>query len=233
MTAQAARKVRRFAELCDAFHLPVISLVDEPGFMIGREAERAGTIRLGMEAMFAVLQTRVPWAAVLLRRSFGVAQGIHLGSDSMVAAWPSAESGALPIEGGVAVAFRREIAEADDPEAKRAELEERLSQGRTPFPRAESFGVHDLIDPRHTRPALCAWLEDERLALREHVARRGALEAEDGATIWVSTDGGEPDTELTGPLEIDGTTVVRAVAEDGLSAEEIIRRALQGAVKPT
>jgi acetyl-CoA carboxylase carboxyltransferase component len=111
---------------------------------------------------------------VQVRKAYGVAAAAHFGPRGTVLAWPSAESGALPIEGGVAVAFRRELAEADDPDALRAELEERLSRGRTPFPRAEGFGVHDLIDPRRTRPALCAWLEDERLALREHVARRAA-----------------------------------------------------------
>jgi hypothetical protein len=59
----------------------------------------------------------------------------------------------------VAVAFRREIEAAEDPDAKRRELEERLSRGRSPFPRAEAFGVHDLLDPRRTRPALCDWIE--------------------------------------------------------------------------
>ena len=73
--------------------------------------------------------------------------------------WPSVESGALPIEGGVAVAFHREIAAAADPDAKRAELEERLREARLPFPRAESFAVHELIDPRETRPVLCDWIE--------------------------------------------------------------------------
>ena len=162
MTARGARKLRRFVELCDAFSLPIVSFVDEPGFMIGEQAERDATIRYGMEAMFAVLQTRVPWAAVLLRRSFGVAQGIHLGRDSLVAAWPSAESGALPVEGGVALAYRREIENAPDPEARRRELEEEMAAGQSIFPRAEEFGVHELIDPRETRPWLCGWLDDVR-----------------------------------------------------------------------
>jgi acetyl-CoA carboxylase carboxyltransferase component len=130
--------------------------------MIGEQAERDATIRYGMEAMFAVLQTRVPWAAVLLRRSFGVAQGIHLGRDSLVVAWPSAESGALPVEGGVALAYRREIENAPDPEARRRELEEEMAAGQSIFPRAEEFGVHELIDPRETRPWLCGWLDDVR-----------------------------------------------------------------------
>jgi len=170
MTAQGARKIRRFVEMCDLFHLPVVSFVDEPGFAIGPDAEKAATIRFGMEAMFAVLQTRVPWFAVLLRRSFGVAQGIHLGRDSTVVAWPSAESGALPVEGGVALAFGREIEAADDPEARRRELEDEMAAAQSAFPRAEEFGVHDLIDPRETRPALCGWLDEVAAQLALHVA---------------------------------------------------------------
>jgi acetyl-CoA carboxylase carboxyltransferase component len=160
MTAAGARKVRRFAELCDSFHLPVVSFVDEPGFMIGEAAERAGTIRYGMEAMFAVLQTSVPWFAIVLRKSFGVAQGIHLGPAGTVVAWPSAESGALPVEAGVALAYRAEIEAAEDPEARRRELEEEMFAAQSIFPRAEEFGVHDLIDPRNTRPRLCDWLDE-------------------------------------------------------------------------
>ncbi len=166
MTAAGARKVRRFAELCDAFHLPVVSFVDEPGFMIGSEAERAGTIRFGMEAIFAVSQTRVPWLAILVRRSFGVAAGIHLGRECTALAWPSAESGSMPVEGGVALAYGREIAAAPDPEARRRELEEEVAAAQSILPRAEDFGVHDLIDPRTTRQRVAEWLEANRERLR-------------------------------------------------------------------
>ena len=160
MTADGSRKVRRFIETCDAFGLPMLSLVDEPGFMIGLEAERAATIRYGMEALFASLQSTVPWFAVLVRKSFGVAQGIHYGPGAHVVAWPSAESGAMPVEGGVALAYRREIEAAEDPDARRRELEDEISAAQSVFPRAEDFGVHDLIDPRSTRPLLCDWLEE-------------------------------------------------------------------------
>jgi len=159
MSAQGGQAVRKFVDLCDSFHLPIISFVDEPGFMIGMEAEQAGTIRYGAAAIFAVMQSRVPWASVIVRKAYGVAAAAHFGPDSYVLSWPSAETGALPIEGGVAVAFRREIADAANPDAHRKELEERFAASRTPFPRAESFSVHDLIDPRETRPALCEWLE--------------------------------------------------------------------------
>ncbi len=159
MSAEGAQKVERFIKFCDTFHLPILSFVDEPGFMIGPDAEKAGTIRYGVDAIMAAVTSRVPWASVIVRKMYGVAAAAHFGPEGTVFTWPSAEAGALPIEGGVAVAFRREIAEAPDPEAKRLELEEAFARGRTPFPRAEAFGVHDLIDPRTTRPVLCEWLD--------------------------------------------------------------------------
>jgi acetyl-CoA carboxylase carboxyltransferase component len=159
MTANGAQKVRRFVDLCDTFHLPVVAFVDEPGFMIGSESERAGTIRHGAAALFAVQQASIPFASVIVRKAYGVAAAAHFGPEGTVFAWPSAESGALPIEGGVAVAFRRELEAAEDPVALRAELEAKLGGARDPFPRAEGFSVHDLLDPRETRPELCRWLE--------------------------------------------------------------------------
>ena len=172
MDAEGALKVRRFVDLCNLFHLPIVSLVDEPGFMIGSASERAGTIRFGVEAIARVVTSQVPWCSVMIRKAYGVAAAAHFGSGAHVLAWPSAESGALPIEGGVAVAFRREIAAAEDPEAKRAELEEAFAARRSPFPRAESFSVHDLIDPRETRLRLCRWIERVWPLLAEQVPLR-------------------------------------------------------------
>jgi len=172
MSADGARKIRRFVETCDAFHLPIVSLVDEPGFLIGPEAEAAGTIRFGMEALFAVLQTRVPWAAIVLRKSFGVAQGIHYGLGCHVIAWPSMMSGALPVESGVQLAFKKEIDAAPDPGARRRELEDEMFAAQSVFPRAEEFGVHQLIDPRRTRPMLCRWIEEIQLELRQGLGPR-------------------------------------------------------------
>ncbi len=172
MCAEGAQKVRRFVELCDTFNLPVVSLVDEPGFQIGARAEAAGTIRYGMEAIFAVLQSGVPWFSVVLRRSFGVAQGIHFGPNATVAAWPSMQSGALPVESGVELAFGREIAKSPDPEARRRELEEEMFAAQSVFPRAETFGLHMLIDPRRTRPLLCEWIEEVQDELRRNTGPR-------------------------------------------------------------
>lgn len=172
MDAEGALKVKRFVDLCDTFHLPVVTLVDEPGFMIGSASERSGTIRFGVEAISRVVTAKIPWCTVLVRKAYGVAAAAHFGPNAYVLSWPSAESGALPIEGGVAVAFRRQIAEAPDPDAKRAELEESFAKGRSPFPRAEGFGVHDLIDPRETRSRLCRWIDRVWPLLTEQVPTR-------------------------------------------------------------
>ncbi len=172
MDAEGALKTKRFVNLCDTFHLPIVSLVDEPGFMIGSASERAGTIRFGVEAISAVVRSKVPWCSVIVRKAYGVAAAAHFGPSGQVLAWPSGESGALPIEGGVAVAFRREIAAAPDPDTRRAELEETFASRRSPFPRAESFSVHDLIDPRETRPKLCRWLDNVWPLLDELVPTR-------------------------------------------------------------
>jgi acetyl-CoA carboxylase carboxyltransferase component len=168
MTADGAQKVRRFIDLCDTFHLPIICFVDEPGFMIGPEAEQTATIRHGTATLFAVMQSTVPWASVIVRKVYGVAGAAHFGPGGMVFAWPSAESGALPLEGGVAVAYRREIEAAPDPGAKRREIEERLANQRNPYAKAEAFGVTDLIDPRHTRPTLCDWIDLIQPQLQTH-----------------------------------------------------------------
>ncbi|MEE9278835.1 MAG: carboxyl transferase domain-containing protein [Myxococcota bacterium] len=172
MTAQGAQKVTRFVDLCDTFHLPIVSLADEPGFMIGPEAEASATIRHGTATLFAIMQSTVPWVTVMIRKTFGVAGGAHFGPGGHTLAWPSAESGALPLEGGVAVAFRREIAAAPDPEAKRRELEEQLASRRSPYARAEGFGVADMLDPRKTRPALCSWVEFIQPRLAQHTGPR-------------------------------------------------------------
>lgn len=159
MSADGAQKLRKFVDTCNTFHLPILSFVDEPGFMIGAASEAASTIRHGAAAIAAVMQSRVPWACVIVRKVFGVAGAAHFGPDAFILSWPSAETGTLPIEGGVAVAFRREIEAAADPDAKRKELEDKLAALQSPFPRADGFSVHELIDPRETRPRLARWLD--------------------------------------------------------------------------
>ena len=166
MSAEGAQKTTRFIKLCDTFKLPIVSLVDEPGFLIGPDAEKAGTILHGTEAVLATTESQVPWTTIMIRKSFGVAAAAHYGPDGYVLAWPSAESGPLPLEGGVAVAFKKEIAAAKDPEAKRKELEEKMAKNQNPFPRAEAFSVHEIIDPRETRKYIAMWAERIQSQLR-------------------------------------------------------------------
>ena len=158
MTADNAKKTTRFIKLCDQFNIPILTVVDEPGFLIGKKAEEEATILYGTEAVLAAADSSVPWCSLLVRKSFGVAAAAHFGEDPYVLAWPSSEAGALPLEGGVAVAFGKEIAKAKNPEKKRKEIEEKLAKSQSPFPRAEAFSVHEIIDPKDTRKYLCAWI---------------------------------------------------------------------------
>jgi acetyl-CoA carboxylase carboxyltransferase component len=161
ITAQAADKTVRFIDMCDTFHLPMVNFVDIPGFMVGIEAEKQGTIRFGGRYIFAIYQAKIPWCSIILRKVFGVAGAAH-GNHSHLNlryAWPSGEWGSLPIAGGVQAAYRRQIEAAEDPQALRKEIEDRLSKVISPFRTAEIFGVEEIIDPRETRPLLCEWVQ--------------------------------------------------------------------------
>ncbi|MDQ1706191.1 MAG: hypothetical protein QOF18_2557 [Frankiaceae bacterium] len=160
MTAEGADKMARFIDLAETFRLPIVHLVDQPGFIIGSTAERAGTIRHGARALAAVYQCTVPWASVLIRRVFGVAGAAHRPHHRYTyrVAWPSGDWGSLPVEGGLEVAFKRMLAEAGaDAERLKAEIAERLETVRSPFRTAEAFLVEDVIDPADTRPLLTEW----------------------------------------------------------------------------
>lgn len=168
----ASDKMVRFVDLCDTFHVPVVNFVDNPGFLIGTEAERTGTILRGTRALFAVYQARVPWCSVLLRRCFGVAGAGHGNADrlNLRYAWPSADWGSLPIEGGVMAAYKREIESHPDPDKRRHEIEAMLDRVRSPFRTAEMFGIEEIIDPRDTRRLLCDWIRE---AYRVEATRLG------------------------------------------------------------
>ena len=169
VTADASEKMARFVDTCDQFHLPVVNFVDVPGFVIGTEAERAGTIRRGSRALFSVYQASVPWVSILVRKVFGVAGAGH-GDGSRLNlryAWPSGDWGSLPMEGGLEAAYRRELEAAEDPVALRAEIAARLDAVRSPFRTAERFSVEEIIDPRDTRPLLCDWAERAHELVRQ------------------------------------------------------------------
>ena len=121
-----------------------------------------------MRSVYVALQASVPMYTVVVRKCYGMA-GMGTtdknGLDFKIA-WPSAEWGSLPIEGGVAAAFRREIAEHPDPKRREAEIEAELRAFASPFRTAEAFGVEDIVDPRETRGYLCRFVEAAQGKLR-------------------------------------------------------------------
>jgi acetyl-CoA carboxylase carboxyltransferase component len=173
LNADASEKLARFVDICDQFRLPVVNFVDQPGFVIGTEAERRGTIRRGTRALVAVYQATTPWVSVLVRKVFGVAGAAHGRAErlNLRYAWPSGDWGSLPIEGGIEAAYRRELEGAEDPVALRADIEQRLNAVRSPFRTAERFGVEEIIDPRDTRPLLCDWAERAHELVRYEVVQ--------------------------------------------------------------
>ncbi|WP_295857681.1 carboxyl transferase domain-containing protein [uncultured Xylophilus sp.] len=167
LTRAASIKMERFVDLCDTFHLPIVNLVDQPGTMTGLEAERDGTMYATLRAGAAIEQSSVPWCAIVLRRCFGLAGAMlspKFGPTGTSIphrfAWPSARWGSIPIEGGVAAAYRRDLEKADDPLALRTALEAEYHQLSSPYRTAERFGIVDVIEPAATRPLLCRWAED-------------------------------------------------------------------------
>jgi acetyl-CoA carboxylase carboxyltransferase component len=179
MDGKAARKQTHFIQLCDTFHIPIVFLVDVPGFMVGLQAEQQATLREGMRAVYTALQATVPMLTVVIRKCYGMA-GMGTtdknGLDFKIA-WPSAEWGSLPVEGGAAAAFRREIESAPDPKKRLAELEAELRAFASPLLTAEAFAVEDVIDPRETRPYLCRFIDamQGRLATTVGVKQRAGV----------------------------------------------------------
>jgi acetyl-CoA carboxylase carboxyltransferase component len=174
-TAATARKVERFVDLADTFHLPIVHLVDNPGFMIGRKAEEDGTIRYGSRAMMAVYQSKVPIAVVVMRKVYGMGGSApaNLSRTKWRFAWPSGDWGSLPISGGLEAAYRSELEASDNPKALLKDITERLNRVRSPFRTAEKFGIEDIIDPRDTRPMLCEFIEAAYRVLEPGVRGRG------------------------------------------------------------
>jgi acetyl-CoA carboxylase carboxyltransferase component len=160
-TADASRKVARFVDVASTFHLPLVHLEDCPGFLIGRRSEEEATIRYGSLALAALGQSTSPFCCVVVRKAFGVAGAANAkpGTTHPRWSWPSGDWGSLPIEGGLEVAYRAELAGLEG-DAHRAEVERirtRLDRYRSPFRSAEAFEIDEVLDPRDTRPTLCRW----------------------------------------------------------------------------
>ncbi len=178
--AKAAQKIARFVDLCNFFSIPALLLEDTPGLMIGPEAERQGTMRFGVNALMAVQEATVPKVHLAMRKAYGVGNDVFSGVGGPNAlnlrfGWPSGEWGAIPIEGGVAAAYKRVIQSAPDPEAKRKELEDRLIAMRSPFRAGEAGDVIDMIDPRDSRPIICRFIKAAQPYLKRNAGPKRSV----------------------------------------------------------
>lgn len=163
LDVEASQKSARFVRFCDAFNIPLIVLEDVPGFMPGLNQEHGGIIRHGAKLLYAFSEATVPKVTVIVRKAYGGAYCVmnprHLGAD-LVLAWPSAEIAVMGPDGAVSVINRREIAEAADPVARKAELvtdyRERFAN---PYVAASLGFIDNVIEPHETRPRLINALE--------------------------------------------------------------------------
>jgi acetyl-CoA carboxylase carboxyltransferase component len=160
---EASEKAARFVRFCDAFNIPIVTFVDVPGFLPGVAQEHQGIIRHGAKLLYAYCEATVPRVTVITRKAYGGAylvmnaRGIRA---DLVYAWPSAEIAVMGAQGAVNVVFRREIAEADDVETRRAELiADYESQFNNPYRAAELGLVDEVIEPRETRGKLIRALD--------------------------------------------------------------------------
>jgi propionyl-CoA carboxylase beta chain len=154
----SSEKAARFVRTCDAFNIPLVTFVDVPGFLPGTEQEWGGIIRHGAKLLYAYCEATVPKLTVITRKAYGGAYDVmsskHVRADFNFA-WPTAEVAVMGPDGAVNIIFRNELATADDPESRRAELiAEYREQFANPYTAAERGYVDDVIEPRRTRPVL-------------------------------------------------------------------------------
>jgi acetyl-CoA carboxylase carboxyltransferase component len=158
----SADKAARFVNLCNAYGIPLVFLTDVPGFMVGTKVEQAGIIRHGAKMLYAVANATVPKVTVVLRKAYGAGYYVMNGrayEPDMIVAWPSAEISVMGAEGAVEIVFRRQVEEAEDPAAKKAELIGEYRKIIDVYRAASNAMIDDVIDPRETRPTIIRALE--------------------------------------------------------------------------
>jgi propionyl-CoA carboxylase beta chain len=163
LDVQASEKAARFVRFCDAFNIPLICLVDVPGFMPGPEQEHGGIIRHGAKLLYAFSEATVPRITVIIRKAYGGAYDVmnskHIGCDINFA-WPAAEIAVLGPKGAAQIIYRKEIEEASDPEEMLARKTEEYRQAyANPFMAAKRGFIDDVITPRDTRHRLIRSLQ--------------------------------------------------------------------------
>jgi acetyl-CoA carboxylase carboxyltransferase component len=158
----SADKAARFINLCDAYGIPLLFLMDVPGFMVGTKVEQAGIIRHGAKMLYAVSRATVPKVTVILRKAYGAGYYVMCGKayePDLIVAWPSAEISVMGPEGAVNIIFRKQIEASEDPDAARAEMIGGIRRTIDPYIAAGNAMIDDIIDPRETRPTVIKALE--------------------------------------------------------------------------
>ena len=158
----SADKAARFVNLCNAYAIPLVFLMDVPGFMVGSKVEQAGIIRHGAKMLYAVSNATVPKITVITRKAYGAGYYVMNGrayEPDLIVAWPSAEISVMGAEGAVEIVMRKQVEEADDPVAKKAELIQAYRGLIDVYVAAKNGMIDDVIDPRETRPVICRGLE--------------------------------------------------------------------------
>jgi acetyl-CoA carboxylase carboxyltransferase component len=158
----SADKAARFINLCNAYGIPLVYLMDVPGFMVGSKVEQQGIIRHGAKMLYATASATVPKITVILRKAYGAGYYVMCGrayEPDLIVAWPSAEISVMGAEGAVEIIFRKQVQGAEDPEAKRQELIEDFREIIDVYVAAGNDMIDDVIDPRETRATICRALE--------------------------------------------------------------------------
>jgi acetyl-CoA carboxylase carboxyltransferase component len=174
---ESSEKAARFVRTCDAFNIPIITFVDVPGFLPGVDQEYGGIIRHGAKLLYAYCEASVPRISIITRKAYGGAYVVmdskSVGSD-LSFAWPSAELAVMGPQGAVEIVYRRELQQAADPAARRAELvADYTERYANPYAAAERGFVDDVIEPSETRRKIVAGLrvlrtKREELPQRKH-----------------------------------------------------------------
>ena len=180
LDVDSSDKAARFIRFCDAFNIPLLTLVDLPGYLPGADQEHAGVIRHGAKILYAYSEATVPKATIILRKAYGggyIAMcSRHLGAD-FVFAWPQAEIAVMGPEGAANIIFRKEITEADDPDAMRKiKVEEYKEKFANPYIAAANGHVDAVITPVETRDFLIRTLEVAFQKQEERPSRKHGIQ---------------------------------------------------------
>jgi acetyl-CoA carboxylase carboxyltransferase component len=165
LDSDAADKAARFIRMCDAFNVPLVYLMDVPGFLVGSQVEKDGIIRHGAKMLYATAEATVPKITVIMRKAYGAGYYVMCGKGyqpDVIVAWPFAEISVMGPEGAVNIIFNKQVEASSDPDATRAELVAKIRESINPYLAAGWAMIDDVIEPAETRRVIVRGLEQAR-----------------------------------------------------------------------